>query len=182
MSTRFNHLADTMIAKRKAHYSGSGFTSINKFNKSNHMCAILKGGTPISYGANVYNIDDKTTEHAEAQALRKFYERIGKRLNAKKKTIDIFVVRTNGGNSKPCVRCINAMKYYSQFFSIRHVYYTHPDEPNGIRCVKFSQLSSEEPHICAFDRNLKKISGRNRHTNERCSTKKNTFDFSSDSD
>ncbi len=179
MATRFNHLADTMIAKRKAHYCGSGFTSITN---SNHMCAILKDGSPISYGTNVYNINDTSTEHAEAQALRKLYERIGKRLNAKKMTIDIFVVRTNGGNSKPCARCIDTMKYYSQFFSIRYVYYTHPHEPNGIRCVKFSQLSSEEPHICAFDRNLKKISRRNSPTNERCSTKKNSYDSSSDSD
>lgn len=179
MATKFIHLADTMMAKRKAHYCGSGFTSITN---SNHMCAILKDGAPISYGTNVYNINDTSTEHAEAQAFRKLYERIGRRLNAKKMTIDIFVVRTNGGNSKPCVRCIDTMKHYSQFFSIRYVYYTHPNEPNGIRCVKFSQLSSEEPHVCAFDRNLKKVPRRNSPTNERCSTKKISNDSSSDSD
>lgn len=179
MTTRFNNLLDTMITKRKAHYNGSGFKSLTN---SNHMCAILKDGTPISYGTNVYNINDTSTEHAEAQALRKFYERVGKRLNANKMTIDIFVVRTNGGNSKPCIRCIDTMKYYAQFFSIRYIYYTHPNEENGIRRVKFSHLSSEEPHICSFDRNLKKISRRNSFTNVRCSTKKNSYDSSSDSD
>jgi len=161
MTTKFDRLANTMMNKRKAQYSASGFTSITN---SNHMCAILKDGAPVSYGTNVYNTNDTSTEHAEAQALRKLCERIGKNLNAKKITIDIFVVRTNGGNSKPCMRCINQMKYYSQFFSIRYVYYTCPSEPGGIRCVKFSQLASEEPHICAFDRNLKKLQKR-RHDN-----------------
>lgn len=173
------NLAVAMIAKRKAHHcKKSGFTSLTN---SYHMCAILKGGSPISYGTNVYNINDGSTEHAEAQALRKLYEKIGKRLNAKKMAIDIFVVRTNGGNSKPCVRCINTFKHYSQFFSIRYVYYTHPNEPNGIRCVKFSQLSSEEPHICSFDRRLN-ISRRNSPTHEKRSTKKIRNNISTDTD
>lgn len=179
MATRFINLADTMIAKRKAHYYGSGFTSLTS---SDHMCAILKDGSPISYGTNVYNVNDLSTEHAEARALRKLYEKIGKRLNAKKITIDIFVVRTNGGNSKPCVRCIDTMTHYSQFFNIRNVYYTHPSELNGIRCVKFTQLSSEEPHVCAFDRNMKKIHRRRSPTGERCCTKNVSSDGSSDSD
>jgi len=64
------NLATAMIAKRKAHYCKSGFTSLTK---SYHMCAVLKSGSPISYGTNVY-INDGSTEHAEAQALRKLYE------------------------------------------------------------------------------------------------------------
>jgi len=168
------NLATAMIAKRKAHYCKSGFTSLTK---SYHMCAVLKSGSPISYGTNVY-INDGSTEHAEAQALRKLYEKIGKRLNAKKMTIDIFVVRTNGGNSKPCVRCINTFKHYSQYFSIGYVYYTHPDEPTGIRCVKFSQLSSEEPHICAFDRRRNSPTP----TNDGHSTKKIRNNISTDTD
>jgi cytidine deaminase len=174
MATRFVRLANTMMSKRKAHYCGSGFTSLTN---SNHMCAILKDGAPISYGTNVYNIDDISTEHAEAQALRKLYERVGKTLNAKKMSIDILVVRTNGGNSKPCIRCMATMKHYSQFFSIRYVYYTYPGEPNGIRTVKFSHLAAEEPHVCAFDRNLKKMPRKNideRHSNGRHDTRKNS--------
>lgn len=159
--TTFERLANTMMNKREAQYNASGFTSATN---SNHMCAILKEGVPVSYGTNVYNINSTSTEHAEAQALRKLYEKIGKTLNAKKITIDIFVVRTNGSNSKPCARCINQMKYYSQFFSIRYVYYTCPNEPGGIRCVKFSQLASEKQHICAFDRNLKKLLERRNHS------------------
>lgn len=157
MTNQLTNLANTMIEKRKAQYCASGFTSITN---SNHMCAILKDNSPISYGSNVYDVDNSSTEHAEAQALRKLYERIGRRrrYNAKKITIDIFVVRTSGGNSKPCERCIDTMKDYSKIFSIRYVYYTHPNEQDGIRCVKFSQLCSEEPHICAFDRNFKKVS------------------------
>ena len=153
MATKFHRIADTMISKRKAHYEASGYTSLTN---SNHMCTILKDGVPIIFGSNVYSINYMSTEHAEAQALRKLYEKIGKEINAKKVTIDIMIIRTNGGNSKPCVRCINTMQKYTKYFSIRYVYYTFPGEPDGIRCVKFSQLINEEQHVCSYDRNLRR--------------------------
>lgn len=143
-------IKEILIEKRKAQISASGFTSLTN---SNHMCAILKDGVPISYGTNVYTVNDTSTEHAEAQALRKLTERLGRRNLGKKITIDIIVVRTNGGNSKPCERCINNMMSYSIRYNIRNIYYTLPEEEFGIRCVKFSKLINEKPHICSFDRN-----------------------------
>ena len=150
---KFIDLADHLRQKRTAQYKQSGFRSITN---SDHMCAILKDGVPISFGSNIYNRDN-STEHAEAQALRKLCERIGKRFNAKKITIDIFVVRANGGNSTPCARCIKSMEYYSQYFYIRNIYYTHPNEPLGIRSIKFSKFTQEKKHYCSFDRNIDKI-------------------------
>ncbi len=151
-SEKFYRLVDTMIIKRKAHYTASGFTSVTN---SNHMCAILKNSEPISYGTNIYTVNDISTEHAEAQALRRLYEKINKSLNAKKITLDIMIVRTGSAISKPCTRCINTMKYYSKFFYIRNVYYTDPNELGGIRCIKFSKLVNEKHHTCSFDRNCK---------------------------
>jgi cytidine deaminase len=156
------NLIDELIEKRKAHYNASGYTSMTK---SEHICAILKDGIPISYGVNVYNLNDMSTEHAEAQALRKLYERFRRRLNAKKFTIDILVIRINYGNSKPCARCINTMINYTKFFSIRNIYYSKPEEENGIRCVKFSKFISEDPHICSFDRNLQQIAIKKKNKN-----------------
>jgi cytidine deaminase len=153
MDTKYARLVQTLIDKRKAHYNASGYTSLTN---SNHMCAILKDGQPISYGTNVYAVNDINTEHAEAQALRKLYERIGKCINAKRIQIDILIIRTNGGNSKPCARCINTMMKYTRIFSIQYIYYTLPDEPDGIRRVKFSKLINEDRHECSFDRNLRR--------------------------
>lgn len=162
-------IVPTMKAKRDAQYGATGFETLTH---SNHMCTILKNGMPVSWGSNIYNVNGiQSTEHAEAQALRRLYDKIGKTLNAKKITIDLCVIRTNGGNSRPCKRCINTMKAYSTKFNIRYIYYTCPSETNGIRCVKFSQLENENHHICSFDRNItysknnRNIRGRNSQRN-----------------
>lgn len=151
--TKIIRLKQNLIDKRKAHFNASGFRNLTH---SNHMCAILRDGIPISYGTNSYAVNSKDTEHAEAQALRKLSERIGRPHSTKKITIDIIIVRTNGGNSRPCDRCINMMQTYSNRFSIRYIYYTVPNESSGIRCVKFSKLIKEERHICSFDRNIRR--------------------------
>ena len=151
-------LSKTLIKKREACYNASGFTSLNK---SNHTCAILKDGMPISYGVNVYNINGMSTEHAEEQALRKLIEKNGKKKSLKKPTIDFLIIRTNGGNSKPCNRCINNMIKYTDRFNIRYIYYSDPDEIDGFRCVKFSKLITEERHICSYDRNFRRNKYRN---------------------
>ncbi len=147
-----NHLlrlSDTLIEKRKAQIHASGFKSMTN---SNHMCAILKDGVPISYGTNVYATNGCVTEHAEAQALRRLCERLGR--TTKKIKIDILVVRTNGSNSKPCNRCINYMDSLSSKFNFNKIYYTDNQEKTGIRCIKFSKLMTEDRHVCAYDRNI----------------------------
>ena len=69
-------IRDELIKKRREQTQASGYqTTMN----SNHMCAILdQSGVPISFGTNVFNIKTPTTEHAEAQALRKLMERLGR--------------------------------------------------------------------------------------------------------
>jgi cytidine deaminase len=158
-------LKDILIDKRNAQIISSGFIS---FTNSNHMCAILKDGVPISYGTNIYATNGYVTEHAEAQALRRLVERMGRR-NNKKIKIDILVVRTNGSNSKPCNRCINQMSDLTSRFNIRNIYYTHQEEESGIRCVKFSKLINEDRHVCAYDRNIiRRYHGNPSHSSTTC--------------
>jgi cytidine deaminase len=144
---------DELIKKRREQIQASNYqTTMN----SNHMCAILdQSGIPISYGTNVFNIKTPTTEHAEAQALRKLLERLGR--TTKKLKIDILVVRTNGHNSKPCDRCIKRMEELKSRFVIKNIYYTHEDESDGIRCVKFCNLINDpNRHYSSYDRNVRR--------------------------
>jgi len=146
-------IRDELIKKRREQIQASGYqTTMN----ANHMCAVLdQSGVPISFGTNVFNVKTPTTEHAEAQALRKLIERLGR--TTKKLKIDLIVVRTNGHNSKPCDRCIRRMEELQSRFSIRHIYFTHEDETDGIRCVKFCKLAQEsERHFSSYDRNLRR--------------------------
>jgi cytidine deaminase len=147
------NIRDILVEKRTKQIEASGYYStIN----SCHMCALLDcDGNPIIYGTNIYNIKTPTTEHAEEQALRRLLEKYCKD-NAKKKfKIDLLVIRTNGNNSKPCDRCIRLMQNVSGRINIRNVYYSHEDEQNGIRSVKFNKLVNDpDRHFSSFDRNL----------------------------
>ena len=146
-------IRDELIKKRREQTQASGYQSTMN---ANHMCAVLdQSGVPISFGTNVFNIKTPTTEHAEAQALRKLMERLGR--TTKKLKIDILVVRTNGHNSKPCDRCIRRMEELQARFTIRHIYFTHEDESDGIRCVKFCKLAQDpDRHYSSYDRNIRR--------------------------
>jgi cytidine deaminase len=145
-------IRDELIEKRKQQINASGYKS---YMNANHMCAILDTcGNPLIYGTNIYNIRTPTTEHAEAQAMRKFLEKYSY-YEKRKYKVDILVVRTNGHNSKPCDRCIKEMANLRGKLQIRNVYYTHEDEIQGIRCVKFCKLVEDpERHYSSYDRNV----------------------------
>jgi cytidine deaminase len=146
-------MKDELIEKRKQQISASKYKTT--FN-ANHMCAILDTcGNPLMYGTNIFNIKTPTTEHAEAQALRKLLEKYC--YDKRKFKVDILVIRTNGYNSKPCGRCIQEMERLRGRLQIRNIYYTHENEILGLRCVKFCKLIDEpERHYCSFDRNVRR--------------------------
>ena len=125
--------------------------------KYQHMCCITNTrGDIISYGYNAYNSKSDVTEHAEANALRKFSHKFNIEKTNKKSKINLIIVRLNGYNSKPCSRCINNMLNMSDKITIKYIFYTHEDEKhnNGLRCNKFRDLVDDSnKHICSFDRN-----------------------------
>ena len=126
-------LSSIMIEKRKQQMASPHHQRL----KSNHMCVILdKNHNILAFGSNCYNLQIDITEHAEVQALRKLIEKMGR--TNRKITIDILVIRTTGGNSKPCDKCINRMYELSIRFKIRNIFYTN--DYYFIDCVKFSKL------------------------------------------
>ena len=144
---------DILIKKRDEETKQSGFRTVIN---SNHICAILKDGHPISYGSNSYTLNKPLNKHAESRAFDNLINRIGKinKQNKNKKIkIDVFIIRTNKSISKPCKRCMNEMINYNNtgIFNIRNIYYTSKDHENGIRNVKFSKLVEEESHYCSYD-------------------------------
>jgi tRNA(Arg) A34 adenosine deaminase TadA len=151
MSKRFSkvyQLIEPLIKKRDAQNKASGFNTV--FN-SYHMCVVLKKGEPLTYGANTYKPKTTLNEHAEIQALRKLMSKFGKK--TKKMKVDLFVLRTNKSNSKPCSRCMNEMMTWinNGKINIQTVYYTSKEEDTGVRSVKFSKLFNEERHYCSYD-------------------------------
>jgi len=105
--------------------------------KSNHMCAILDiNGNPLIFGSNYYNIKNNTTTHAEIDAFTKLISKMGR--VRRKITIDLVIIRTNGGNSLPCVECQKRLFDLSIRFHIRNIYYTFNDF--DIHMIKYTKL------------------------------------------
>jgi tRNA(Arg) A34 adenosine deaminase TadA len=110
-------------------------------------------GAPLAYGYNTYSNGDMTTEHAEAMAFRKLNS-VRKHMGIRGRlSVNILVIRTNGGNSKPCSNCIQRMINYSSLYTIRKVYYTNKNEPDGIQKESFSSLINDpNKHMSAYYR------------------------------
>ena len=123
-----------MIIKRSQQMSSPFNTCISK---SNHMCSILDvNGNPLIFGSNYYNIKINTTTHAEVDAFTKLVNKMGR--IRRKITIDLVIIRTNGGNSKPCSECQIKIHEMSLRFHIRNIYYTNNDF--DVEMIKFSKL------------------------------------------
>ena len=143
-----------LIEKRQSFMPADTWKDNKIFQTFEHFCVIMNlNGAPLAYGYNTYSNGDMTTEHAEAMAFRK--------LNCVRKqkgirgrlSVNILVVRTNGGNSKPCSNCIKRMMEYSNLYTIRKVYYTNKNEPDGFQKESFSSLMNDEnKHISAYYR------------------------------
>ena len=120
------------IVKRRAH---SGYFGRNKTaDVFKHMCVITtKRGHVISTGYNHIIPGLKTYSiHAEHDAVNNavLYT---KRMGIKKKkpmTVNAYVLRDNGMNSKPCFNCITEQLTNNRHFNFRKIYYTNT--PNSI--------------------------------------------------
>ena len=123
-----------MIIKRKSQMSNPYHRLLSK---SNHMCAVLdKNGNPLIFGSNHYNSNSEISIHAEIDALNKLINRLG-RLR-KKIIIDLVIIRTNGGNSFPCEKCMNRINQLNNKFCFRNIYFTNNNY--DIDKIKFCNL------------------------------------------
>jgi cytidine deaminase len=126
-------LINFMIIKRQFQMA----SNCHELKKSNHMCAILDvNHNPLIFGYNYYNVKNDRTVHAEVDAFNKLVNKLGR--IRRKITIDIIIVRTNGGNSFPCHQCQKKMFDMCNKFTIRNIYYTSNDY--DIDVIKYSKI------------------------------------------
>jgi hypothetical protein len=144
-----------LISKRVAHMPQDVPKQYKVFRHFEHICVIMNtNGAPLVYGYNTYsNNDSFSTEHAEAMAFRKL-NCLRKQMKIRGKlAVNILVVRTNGGNSKPCNTCIDCMYRNSANYTIRKVYYSDNTDPEGFQKESFSSLLNDpNKHESAYFR------------------------------
>ncbi len=154
MNKYIKNLSEVITNKRAAFISTNTPKEYRVFRHFEHICVIMNtNGAPLAYGYNTYKTDDTTTEHAEAMAFRKL-NCVRKKLGIRGRlAVNLLVVRTNGGNSKPCAKCIECMQSYSDKYTVRKVYYSNNTELDGIQKESFSSLVNDpEKHISSFYR------------------------------
>ena len=131
---RLESLASSLIEQRK-NVSGK-----KNSEKHRHGSCIFRGSSkkaiPIAFGYNSYKLDGNGTTHSEVDALIKFSNKKKTGKYSRNGKISILVVRTNGGNSRPCFHCIEAMSS-GLLGDVKNVYYT---TENGIKKETMSSL------------------------------------------
>ena len=159
MNDTISRLTDMLIDKRNAHIPQDMTPAFRGMRSRMHSCVIFDtNGTPLAYGYNDFNVRSPTTEHAEAMAMRKLCATMKVKGIRSGIVVNLLVVRTNGGNSKPCENCIRRMQSYSQFFTIRKIYYSNTDHDTDtdiyIEKKSFNSLCNDpNKHESSFYRN-----------------------------
>ena len=154
-NTTISRMCSMLISKRTAHMPQDVPKQYKVFRHFEHICVIMNtNGAPLVYGYNTYNNNDSfSTEHAEAMAFRKL-NTLRKQMKIRGKlAVNILVVRTNGGNSKPCNNCIDCMYRNSANYTIRKIYYSDKSDPEGFQKETFSSLLNDpNKHVSAYFR------------------------------
>ena len=145
-----SNLTQYLIEKRTSCSNNTYKNRKGLVEKHKHACAIFNGppskANILTIGYNKYDINGITTIHAEINALDKYYR--CKRYSMRNK-ISILIIRTNGGNSRPCMHCINTMMK-GHMGKIKNVYYTNGDT---ITKETFSSLkANSDEHISLCNR------------------------------
>ena len=160
MNDTIIRLTDMLIDKRIAHIPQDMSIEFRTMRSRMHSCVIFDtNGTPLAYGYNDFNIRSPTTEHAEAMAMRKLYATMKVKGIRSGIVVNLLVIRTNGGNSKPCENCIRRMQSYSQHFTIRKIYYSNSNITSNsdditIEKKSFTSLCNDpNKHESSFYRN-----------------------------
>lgn len=108
------------------------------------ITALVVGSTGEVYGWGYNHMDPNSpmTIHAERDAINKATRNLlakGAKLR-RRLVADLYVMRDNGMNSKPCYNCITECIYNNPYFNFRHIHYTHEDSPTGFVTMSSNQL------------------------------------------
>jgi hypothetical protein len=130
--------------------------------KHGAMVISRKGkGAVISYGDNNFNaVKCIGSTHAEADALNNALIHLKKRRNVnitntrRRLAVDVVVLRTTGGNSKPCYHCITEQLVDNRYFNVRKVIYSDLDVNGGYVETNCNKLyETRESHYSGFHSN-----------------------------
>ncbi len=111
------------------------------------LTAILVGACGQIYGIGYNHLDpnSKATIHAERDAINKATEIVVRKYGRSalmKKPIkcELWVIRDNKLNSKPCYNCITECIVNNPYFNIKRIHYSHESSPSGFITVSSNQL------------------------------------------
>jgi len=114
------------------------------------------GGSVIGYGSNDLNGVYGST-HAEANAFKNaasyIKHHMGKNLTSigQRMKVDLIVLRTTGGNSRPCYHCITEQITNNPVFNVRKVIYSDLNSEGGYTVTNSNNLFDvREEHYSAF--------------------------------
>lgn len=151
------HVKELMNTRRE--YSSNN--RLNNVEKFRHMASLVTpNGHVIATGNNYMHNQIPISIHAEHDAINNAIKRIirkGERhkLNKTPMKVDLYVVRDNGRNSRPCNDCITNRINDNPYFNIRKVIYTHQDGIDGTITETRSELyQNRYEHITRHFRNL----------------------------
>jgi cytidine deaminase len=99
-------------------------------------------GEVYGWGYNHMEPNSPMTIHAERDAISKATRNLlakGAKLR-RRLVADLYVMRDNGMNSKPCYNCITECIYNNPYFNFRQIHYTHEDSPTGFVTLSSNQL------------------------------------------
>lgn len=148
---RIRDIAFDLIGKRNGCTPNSSQIKA-KLEKHKHGCGIFTG-TPsrsnlTQFGFNKFNTNSASTIHAEMDALIKYRNSPAYSPHTK---LSLVVVRTNGGNSRPCMHCIDTMTS-GILGSIKNVYYTDGDNITKESISSLKENATQ--HVSFYNRSV----------------------------
>ena len=157
--SQVNHQHVSQLMNTRRGYSTH--THHNSIEKFRHMASLVTpNGRVIATGNNYMHNRIPISIHAEHDAINNAIKHIirkGERhkLNKTPMKVDLYVVRDNGRNSRPCNDCITHRINNNPYFNIRKVIYTHQDGVDGTMTETRSELYQNRfEHITRHFRNL----------------------------
>ena len=146
---------DTLKSKRNA-YTIKENRNSEPYKHGALVVSRKGGGAIIGYGANTFN-NEYGSRHAEDMAFenaRRFVSKNkGQNLSNRRHRmkVDIVVLRTTGGNSRPCYHCITEQLVDNRHFNVRKVIYSDCDVDGGYVETNCNKLyENRESHYSGF--------------------------------
>ena len=137
--------------------------TVEKNNRSEpykHCALVISrkgGGAILGYGANYALSGNYGSIHAEADALNNAMSFVSRHRSKnlsnykRRQKVDVIVMRTTGGNSRPCYHCITEQLVDNPVFNVRKVIYSDNSNDIGYTTTNTNRLyENKEAHFSGF--------------------------------